>query len=406
MPSSITMIAVGATIGAALGTVLTCYICRKNVDNSQIGERKRIDLTPELISEYLSRNSKFMDITPLESALVVVVGVGGVGSHCVHMLARSGVRKIRIVDFDLLTLSSLNRHAVGTLNDVGHSKCDILRQHLKEICPFVDIEIVNKLYNSDSSEEVLKGNINYVIDCIDNMDTKIHLIEACINRNIPIISSMGAGGKADASKIKIADISETVADPLARSIRKKLKKKGIYNLDVIFSTEVTQVGLQPLENLEHAKDYSVIPNFRSRIIPVLGPLPAMFGNALSTFVLAKLCNYEIEPIPKRFSRATFNKIYNECLYDERKQNDGKTYVTFNDFVLLYEEIYCCRSVLSGETSGLVLCRLDLSKELRLENAILVTKKERTAMEKGTMTITPTDRENIHSKLNKLKYYEA
>eukprot|EP00835_Amoeboradix_gromovi_P006035 NODE_644_length_5619_cov_0.132790.p1 type:complete len:401 gc:universal NODE_644_length_5619_cov_0.132790:3369-2167(-) len=391
-----------AVSSAALGALMAFYYLNLT---DKVNKKEKQNLPRELIDEFLSRNSKFTDITPLETALVVVVGVGGVGSNCVHSLARSGVRRIRIVDFDLLTLSSLNRHAVGTLNDVGHSKCKVLKQHLLEICPFVEIEIINKLYDTESCDEVLSGDISYVVDCIDNKDTKLHLIETCLDRNIPIISSMGAGGKCDASKVKIADISETVADPLSKAIRQKLKKRGIYRLDVIFSTELNSTGLEefsPDTSLDEIKDLSVVPNFRCRILPVLGPLPAMFGNALSLFVLSKLCNLEFEPIPKRFQKSTLNKLYNEILKEERKKTNNQTYITFNDFVYLYEEVFCCRSIISGQSTSLFLSRLNLDLPLSFTNAILVTRKEKQQYEKGLLEVSAAIKQRVELKLNKLK----
>ncbi len=395
-------IAITSGVIASLLTFFITTMYRKSENSSQ-SDKKRTTLAPKLVDEYLNRNMKFMDIKPLRESTVVVIGLGGVGSHCVHMLARSGIGKIRIVDFDLLTLSSLNRHALGTLNDVGHSKCGVLERHLQEICPFVEIESVNKLYNEKTCSEILSGRIDYVVDCIDNIDTKVHLIEYCIKNKIKIISSMGSGGKADPTKVKIADLSETVADPLSKALRRRLKAVGVFNLDVVFSTEVNSIGLCPPQATESIHDYSVLPNFRSSILPVLGPLPAIFGNAIALFIITRVCKYKIDPLHKRFQRKALVQMYNDYKNDERKKCQ-ELYLTFNDFVLLLEEIYQVRSIISNQTTGLILCRVDLNMPMSLTNAMLVTKSEKLKYEQKTLKLTEQHLDAIHTRLEQLNKY--
>lgn len=195
-------------------------------------ERHIIDLTPvgtvhhgshtilppptifddKLISEQLSKNTKFLGengTSKIRDSFVIVVGAGGVGSWTALMLMRSGVQRIRIIDFDQVTLSSLNRHAVATLEDVGTPKVRCIKNHFREIAPFVEVEDCIDLLNADNVDELLSGNPDYVVDAIDNINTKIDLIKYCYEKKLPVISSMGAGAKADPSRIQIADISET-----------------------------------------------------------------------------------------------------------------------------------------------------------------------------------------------------
>lgn len=172
------------------------------------------------------------------------------------MLARSGVGKIRIIDFDQVSLSSLNvriqmdcfcasfsrvmhladlflllvvlqRHSVATLADVGTSKVQCCKTHFNRICPWVQIEATNELFSLESANHLLSGSPDYVIDCIDNITTKVDLLTYCKNRNVKVFSAMGAGGKFDPTRIQISDISETFEDPLARAVRVRLKKAGI-----------------------------------------------------------------------------------------------------------------------------------------------------------------------------------
>jgi tRNA A37 threonylcarbamoyladenosine dehydratase len=207
----------------------------------------------------------------IRKSFVVVVGLGGVGSHAAHMLVRSGVQRLRLIDFDQVTLSSLNRHAVATHSDVGTAKAVCLAEHFENICPHATIEPIVDLFTLERAEQLLDGHADYVLDCIDNIDTKIELIKYCVDRNIKIISSMGSGAKADPSRICIADISYTQEDALARSVRKRLRKLGIeYGVPVVYSLEKPgEIGLLPLEDekVNQAEDFALLPNFRSRILP-------------------------------------------------------------------------------------------------------------------------------------------
>jgi tRNA A37 threonylcarbamoyladenosine dehydratase len=153
--------------------------------------------TPEHIkNELYSRVCSFFGPEGFNKVLhsfVVVVGVGGVGSHAAHLLLRSGVTKIRIIDFDQVSLSSLNRHAVASMSDVGTPKVMALKKRLQEIVPWCDIDACNELFSESDAERLLSGNPDYVIDCIDDVETKAQLIAFCTKRNINIITSLGAG---------------------------------------------------------------------------------------------------------------------------------------------------------------------------------------------------------------------
>jgi tRNA A37 threonylcarbamoyladenosine dehydratase len=157
-----------------------------------------------LILEQLARNRVFLGdegLQKVQDAYVVVVGCGGVGSWAATMLVRSGVGKIKLVDFDQVTLSSLNRHAVATLADVGTPKVMALRKHLEQVAPWVEIDATNELWNKENGERLLAGNPTYVVDAIDNIETKVDLLHFCHSRGIPVISSMGAGCKSDPTRV-------------------------------------------------------------------------------------------------------------------------------------------------------------------------------------------------------------
>ncbi|OMH83708.1 tRNA threonylcarbamoyladenosine dehydratase [Zancudomyces culisetae] len=243
---------------------------KKSVINLQSDEK-------ELFSEQLARNKVFFGEEGLEkimNSFVIVVGAGGVGSWAVMMLLRSGVQRIRIIDFDQVTLSSLNRHAVASRSDVGTPKTVVLQQYIQNIVPHALIDARVELFSIDNASELLSGNPDYVIDCIDNITTKLDLLKYCYDNNLRVISSMGSGMKSDPSRIQIADIGNTFEDPLSRSVRRQLKKMGIeQGIEVVYSTEKPgKVQLLPLSESqeESAEEFAVLPDFRVRIVPVLG----------------------------------------------------------------------------------------------------------------------------------------
>ncbi|KAJ3023501.1 UNVERIFIED_CONTAM: hypothetical protein HDU68_008570 [Siphonaria sp. JEL0065] len=337
----------------------------------------------ELIREQLSRNYSFLGEDGMKSvrgAFVIVVGLGGVGSHAAHMLVRSGVQKIRIIDFDQVSLSSLNRHAVAIHADVGTSKAACLQKHFKEIAPQAEVEAINELFNINVADRLLAGNPDYVLDCIDNLNTKIDLIKYCHDHKLPIIASMGAGAKADPSRIQIADVSDTSEDPLARATRQGLKKLGVSSgVPVVYSTEKPgKVKLLPMEaaKVEDADEYATLPHFRSRILPVLGTLPALFGMAMASFVICALGKFEMEPLPIKLRTRVYANIL-AGIQKIRKPIDGDLQITVQDIGFILEEIYFGKSIISGaaEKEKVILTRWDSSKPYKMDNMVAMTKNE-------------------------------
>jgi tRNA threonylcarbamoyladenosine dehydratase len=259
-------------------------------EERKVGMRDAYD--EELVLEQLARNRAFFGdegLTKIRKGFVIVVGAGGVGSWAATMLARSGVGstqtvtanetgRIRIIDFDQVTLSSLNRHASATLATVGTPKATSLCTFLSSIAPFITFEPIIDLWTKDTAENLLSGNPDFIIDCIDNISTKIDLLAYCHAHNLRVISCMGSGCKSDPTRVQIGDISETIEDPLSRSTRRGLRALGIENgIQVVFSTEKpSQSGakLLPLSEEEFQKgsvdELSALPNFRVRILPVVG----------------------------------------------------------------------------------------------------------------------------------------
>ncbi|OVA11587.1 UBA/THIF-type NAD/FAD binding fold [Macleaya cordata] len=263
-------------------------------------------LKDEIVSEQLTRNIQFFGLESQRKVMgsfVVVIGLGGVGSHAACMLLRSGVGRLLLVDFDQVSLSSLNRHAVATRDDVGIPKALCLKKHFSLIFPECQIDARVQLYDASSEEEILSGQPDFVLDCIDNIDTKVALLAACVRRGLKVLSATGAGARADPTRIRIADLRESINDPLSRSVRHRLKKyHGIESgVPVVFSLEKPKVKLLPFKGAsgeeENPSDYQVVPGFRVRIIPVLGTVPAIFGQVMASYVLTTLAELHIQTEP-------------------------------------------------------------------------------------------------------------
>ena len=188
-------------------------------------------------SEMYSRISSFFGSDKFrainEGAFVIVIGLGGVGSHATNMLIRSGITNIRVVDFDQVTLSSLNRHAMACLSDVGKPKAEVIKRHIREIAPGCKVDAVVEMFKGDEAERLLSGSPAYVLDCIDDVVTKAELIAYCVKNGIRVLTSMGAGGKADPTRLRISPLSDCMNDPLASKIKWKLKKHGVNPEDVM-----------------------------------------------------------------------------------------------------------------------------------------------------------------------------
>jgi tRNA threonylcarbamoyladenosine dehydratase len=206
----------------------------------------------EIRSELFARVQAFFGddgLKRLENSFVIIVGLGGVGSHCAHMLVRSGVGKVRLIDFDQVTLSSLNRHAVATLEDVGISKAVAMQRRLQSIVPWCQIEAVTTMFRAEVASTLISDKPDIVIDCIDDVNTKAELIAYCVHHSIPVLTSMGAGAKADPTRLRIAPLTEVINDPLAQKIKWKLKKHGVSAEQVlsVFSIEKPSCELLPLD---------------------------------------------------------------------------------------------------------------------------------------------------------------
>ena len=173
----------------------------------------------------------------LAQARVAIFGVGGVGSFAAEGLIRAGVGHLLLVDHDTVDVSNINRQIHATTRTVGQQKTDVMRARMLEINPTAEIRTIAELYAPDRADAFFSEPIDYIVDAVDMVSAKISLAEEATRRGIPIVSAMGAGNKLDPTRFEIADIYETTVCPLAKVMRKELKKRGIPRLKVVYSKE-------------------------------------------------------------------------------------------------------------------------------------------------------------------------
>jgi tRNA A37 threonylcarbamoyladenosine dehydratase len=175
----------------------------------------------------------------LKSSTVAVLGIGGVGGIAAEALARSGVGRLILIDKDVVDITNINRQIHALMTTIGQPKADLMSERIKLINPDCEVISLRMFYTEETYEELFKYPLDYVVDASDTISYKIHLIKQCLERNIPIISSMGAANKMDPTRFQVADISKTSVDPIARVVRKKLRQEGIKKgVKVVFSTEL------------------------------------------------------------------------------------------------------------------------------------------------------------------------
>jgi tRNA A37 threonylcarbamoyladenosine dehydratase len=224
-------------------------------------------------------------IQALMSKNVLVVGLGGVGGICAEMIARAGVGKMTIVDADTVDLSNVNRQIPALHSTAGIPKAQVMADRLKDINPDLDLTVLTEYIKEERTREILdNGAFDYAVDCIDTLSPKVYFIKACIDRKIPIVSSLGAGGKMDPSQIKVTDISKTYQCNLAKYVRKKLHALDIYKgLTVVFSPEIVDQS----KIIETEKAFP-----KKSIIGTLSYMPAIFGCTTASVVIRDLANLE------------------------------------------------------------------------------------------------------------------
>ncbi|WP_322971966.1 tRNA threonylcarbamoyladenosine dehydratase [Faecalibacter sp. LW9] len=205
----------------------------------------------------------------LKNSNVLIVGLGGVGSFAAEFVARAGVGKMTIVDGDTVDITNINRQLPALHSTVGMNKVDVVGDRLMDINPELQLTRINEFLSPERTHEIVTEDFDYVMDCIDSVTPKINLIIAAKRKKVKVISNMGAGGKFLASKVKVKDISKTDVCPLAKNVRKRLRKEGISKgVKAVFSTEV------PDESSVKLTDGA---NFKKSFYGTNSWMPGLFG---------------------------------------------------------------------------------------------------------------------------------
>jgi tRNA A37 threonylcarbamoyladenosine dehydratase len=343
------------------------------------------------------------------------------------MLARAGVGSLRLIDFDQVTLSSLNRHAVATRADVGLTKVQACKTHFITFNPHCEVDAVPRMFTEEGAEELLLGGgrrPDYVIDAIDDAATKAALVTFCITHHLPMICSLAAGGKSDPTRIRIGDLSDPMRDPLARKLRTVLRMNGVWEwldkpgsgendggrkhtnvtgvlprgtaIKVVYSGQSPVCPLEPLteeQRQEGASNYGAVEHFRVRVMPVLGTVPALFGMSAASFVLCELGEKKFEPLASRkMSSKTVRKVRDRLKrheYEKYGVKDIDLKVSEDDVAYLMEHVWHMRCTYTGihmegsRAKKVVLRRWDVSRPALVTNLILLTEQSAAVHERMT-----------------------
>lgn len=218
----------------------------------------------------------------LKNAKVAVFGLGGVGSFVCEGLARSAIGNFVLVDFDKVDESNINRQLIATERTVGRYKVDVMKERILEINPDANVEVHREFYKADSKTDIITKDLSYAVDCMDTIMAKIAVICGCDAIGVPVISSMGTGNKMDASMFEVADIYETSICPLARIMKKDLKKRNIEKLKVVYSKE------NPIDT----KDLPVNRDRKFKINGTVSFVPSVAGLIIAGEVIKDIAEVE------------------------------------------------------------------------------------------------------------------
>ena len=217
------------------------------------------------MSEQFSRTELLLGKAAMEhlaGCRVAVFGIGGVGGYVCEALARSGVGALDLIDDDKVCESNINRQIIATTKTVGQYKTEVMKARILDINPEAEVNTYNGFFLPENASDFPFDKYDYVVDAIDTVTAKIELVMQCQKAGVPIMSSMGAGNKLDPTKFRVADIYKTQMDPLAKVMRRELKKRGIKKLKVVYSEE------EPvLQTVDASADQTDRPGSKRRSIP-------------------------------------------------------------------------------------------------------------------------------------------
>ena len=223
----------------------------------------------------------------LAASRVAVFGVGGVGGYVVEALARSGVGALELVDGDTVALSNVNRQIIATESSVGRAKVDVAAERVRDINPACRVTARRLFFLPENADEFDFSAYDFVVDAVDTVTAKLAVVERCAAAKTPVISAMGAGNKLDPSAFEVADISKTTVDPLARVMRRELRKRGINHLKVVYSREQP---LSPEAPSDEAGESGADEGSKRRSTPgSVAFVPSVAGLIIAGEVVRDLC---------------------------------------------------------------------------------------------------------------------
>ncbi|QQE80354.1 ThiF family adenylyltransferase [Alicyclobacillus sp. SO9] len=235
-------------------------------------------------------------VKTLHQKTVAVLGAGGVGSFAMEALARSGIGQLILIDKDTVDITNVNRQLPALTTTVGHPKVDVMKERIHAINPECTV-IAKKVFFTQENEDELFGfdSLDYVVDAIDVVSAKIHLIQSCVKRNIPIVSSMGAANKLDPTRFRVMDLADTKVDPIAKVLRRELKKLGIAKgVKTVCSDEPPR---EPLENVRRdiVPEEKTDSKIRKEKMPPASTayVPSVAGLILASVVIHDLLGIEL-----------------------------------------------------------------------------------------------------------------
>ena len=236
-----------------------------------------------MAEKWLERTSLLLGdekLKKLQNANVLVVGLGGVGAYAAEMIARAGVGRMTIADADVVSKSNINRQLIALHSTVGRHKTEVMAERLRDINPNIELTIVSRFIKDDETDALLDSDkFDYVVDAIDTLSPKLALIKGALDREIPLVSSMGAGAKTDPAKMEICDIAKTHHCPLAHMLRKRLHKIGIRKgFTAVFSPEPVREGAMILCEEQNKKSN----------MGTISYIPAVFGIGCASVVIRGL----------------------------------------------------------------------------------------------------------------------
>ena len=229
-------------------------------------------------------------IEKLSKARVAVFGIGGVGGYVTEALCRSGVGALDLIDHDTVSITNLNRQVIALHSTVGQFKTDVMEKRLRDINPDVKITVHKCFYLPETKDQFDFSVYSYVVDAVDTVTAKLLLAEEAKKAGVPLISSMGTGNKLDPSKLQVSDVFETSVDPLARVMRRELRKRGIDHLTVVWSTEEPRKPLLDARSIRMMEG-SPVPEESVRLKDIPGScafVPAAAGLLIASEVVRDL----------------------------------------------------------------------------------------------------------------------